>query len=252
MDLQLEIDVPETIAAYAGYALFAGNLNELGFNGKTMVNTLNQYSFCMAEKDPAFKQALQQSNVLLPDGIAIVAAVKMDTGRSIQKISGWDLHQHLLGRLNQQAGRCFYLGSSAQTLKKIQQRLAADCPDVEAGFYSPPFKTVFSTEDNELMVEAVNNFKPDVLFIGMTAPKQEKWAVEHLQQLNASIICTIGAVFDFYAGTVKRPGKFWIRLGLEWLGRLLHEPKRLWKRYLYYGPVFLFLLIKYKLHLKLF
>lgn len=248
MELQLETDVPEATAAYAGYALFAGDLAELGFNGKTMVNTLNQYSFCIAENDAEFKHALQKSDVLLPDGIGIVAAIKLDTGKPVHKISGWDLHGHLLQRLNQRGGRCFYLGSSASTLKKIQQQLATDFPTIEAGFYSPPFKTVFSAEDNERMVEAINSFRPDVLFIGMTAPKQEKWAAEHLQQLNASIICTIGAVFDFYAGTVKRPGKLWITLGLEWFGRLLNEPKRLWKRYLYYGPVFVFLLLKYKLH----
>ena len=246
MDLQLEIAVPEATTAYASYTLFTGSLAKLGFNGKTIVNTLNQYSFCMAENDPEFKQALQQSDILLPDGIAIVAAAKMATGKPIRKISGWDLHGHLLARLNRQGGRCFYLGSSAQTLKKIQQQLAFDFPNIKAGFYSPPFKQEFSTEDNEQMVEAVNNFKPDVLFIGMTAPKQEKWATKHQHQLNASIICTIGAVFDFYAGTVKRPSKFWIILGLEWFGRLLHEPKRLWKRYLYYGPVFVFLMIKYR------
>jgi N-acetylglucosaminyldiphosphoundecaprenol N-acetyl-beta-D-mannosaminyltransferase len=74
----------------------------------------------------------------------------------------------------------------------------------------------------------------------MTAPKQEKWVFEHKKKLNAKVICSIGAVFDFYAGTVKRPNKIWRNLGLEWLGRLLREPKRMWKRYLYYGPIFLY------------
>ncbi len=250
MDLSLNLNVIEAKVNYLGYELFTGSLDDVDFTGKTIINTLNQYSFCIAEKDAEFKEALQQSDILLPDGIGIVAAVKLDTGKPIRKISGWDLHGNLLARLNQQSGRCFYLGSSVQTLLKVQHQLTSDFPDIKAGFYSPPFKAVFSTEENERMIEAVNNFKPDVLFIGMTAPKQEKWVTKHQHQINASIICTIGAVFDFYAGTVKRPGKFWIILGLEWFGRLLNEPKRLWKRYLYYGPIFLFLLIKYKLNFK--
>ncbi len=251
MDLPMYRDVLEARANYLGYQLFTGDLSELGFKGKTIVNTLNQYSFCMAEKDPEFKEALQQSDVLLPDGVGIIAAIKLHTGRLIPKISGYDLHSHLLKRLNQRGGRCFYLGSSLQTLQKLQQRLGVDYPNIKSGIYSPPFKTVFSAEDHEQMIKAVNNFKPDVLFVGMTAPKQEKWVAAHQHQINTNIICTIGAVFDFYAGTVKRPNQVWINLNLEWLGRLLSEPKRLWKRYLYYGPVFLFLLIKYKLHFRL-
>ena len=88
------------------------------------------------------------------------------------------------------------------------------------------------------MINAVNAFRPDVLFIGMTAPKQEKWAFANKEMLDAPIICSIGAVFDFYAGTVKRPGKAWIYCGMEWLVRLVKEPKRMWIRYGYYGPVF--------------
>ena len=97
------------------------------------------------------------------------------------------------------------------------------------------------------MINAVNNFKPDVLFIGMTAPKQEKWAFKNKNQLDAKIICSIGAVFDFYAGTVVRPHPFWINLRLEWFIRLLKEPKRMWKRYLYYGPVFIISILTKKI-----
>jgi N-acetylglucosaminyldiphosphoundecaprenol N-acetyl-beta-D-mannosaminyltransferase len=93
--------------------------------------------------------------------------------------------------------------------------------------------------------------KPDVLFIGMTAPKQEKWAHAYKAVLDAKVICSIGAVFDFYAGTIERPNKIWINLGLEWLGRLVKEPKRMWRRYLYYGPVFGFYLVREKIRLLL-
>ena len=103
---------------------------------------------------------------------------------------------------------------------------------------------MFSEEDNAVMLMHINAFKPDVLFVGMTAPKQEKWSKDNAHQLDTKTICAIGAVFDFYAGTVKRPSQFWIRLKLEWFIRLVKEPKRMWRRYLYYGPFFLYLLLK--------
>ena len=93
------------------------------------------------------------------------------------------------------------------------------------------------------MISAVNEFKPDVLFVGMTAPKQEKWNDENKDKLEANVICSIGAVFDFYAGTITRPGKVWIKLGLEWFIRLLKEPKRMSKRYIYYGAPFVWMII---------
>ncbi|MBC5992528.1 WecB/TagA/CpsF family glycosyltransferase [Pontibacter sp. SD6] len=229
-----------------GYPIFTGSLNTLPFHQKTLVNTINQYSYCIAEGDAEFKNSLLKSDVLLPDGIGIVAASRFIKGKKIFKIAGADLHQHLLKKLAISGGRCFYLGSSEETLSKIKKRLAVDFPSVQVGTYSPPFKANFSEEDSEDMIFRVNVFKPDVLFIGMTAPKQEKWAFEHKENLDAKMICSIGAVFDFYSGRIKRPGKLWIKFGLEWLVRLVKEPKRMWKRYIYYGAVFGFYLFEHK------
>ena len=111
---------------------------------------------------------------------------------------------------------------------------------------SNPFKSIFTQSDNDKMIDAINSFEPDVLFVGMTAPKQEEWAIKFKESLDAKIICSIGAVFDFYAGTKKRPDKIWIDMGLEWFGRFVDEPKRMWKRYLYYGPIFIWVLFKNK------
>ena len=224
---------------FKNYSIFNGNLNQVGVSQKTLINTINQYSFCIAEEDIAFKNSLQYADVLLPDGMAIVAAVRFLTGKKIKKIAGADIHHHLLQELNQKSGRCFYLGSSESTLLKIKQRVAIEFPNITVGTFSPPFKTEFSKTDNEKMIETVNDFETDILFVGMTAPKQEKWAFVHKEQLDTKIICTIGAVFDFYAGTVERPSPFWINMKLEWFIRLVKEPKRMWKRYLYYGPVFI-------------
>ena len=113
-------------------------------------------------------------------------------------------------------------------------------------YLSPPFKDSFSVEENQKFVSAINEFNPDVLFVGMTAPKQEKWVLQNKSKLNVKIIASIGAVFDFYAGNVKRPSKFWIDLGLEWFIRFLQEPKRLFKRNLY-SIVFVVKILKAKL-----
>lgn len=229
------------------YSVYSGAFNQIGFASKILINTINQYSYCIAEEDALFKEALQKSDVLLPDGMAVVAAVRLLSGKKIKKIAGADIHLHLLEELERKGGSCFYLGSSEKTLKKIEERIAIAYPNVKVASYSPPYKPEFSEEDNQQMIQAVNAFQPDVLFVGMTAPKQEKWAYSHKDYLDTKIICCIGAVFDFYAGTVQRPSSFWINLRLEWFIRLLKEPKRMWKRYLYYGPVFVGMMLREKM-----
>jgi N-acetylglucosaminyldiphosphoundecaprenol N-acetyl-beta-D-mannosaminyltransferase len=232
------------------YNLFTGILADMPLTSKTVINTINQYSYCIAEEDPKFKKALTESEILLPDGDGIVFAERLLSGKKIKKISGTDLHLHLLNVLNEKKGRCFYLGSSPSTLEKIKNKLNKEYPGIEVGTYSPPFKIQFTEQDNLDMIAAVNAFQTDVLFIGLTAPKQEKWSNEHKAALNANLICSIGAVFDFYAGTVKRPGEVWIKMRLEWLGRFVSEPKRMWRRYFYFGPVYLGMIMRIKMKVK--
>lgn len=212
---------------------------EFSHETQIIINTINPHSYCVAKTDPQFQQALQASDVLLPDGIGIVYATKWLAGKRIKKIAGSDLHIHLIQKANKEGLKIFYLGASQETLEKIMNRLSIEQPNCISGFYSPPFKTEFSQEDNEQMMAAINAFAPDILFVGMTAPKQEKWVHAYKSQINANIICSIGAVFDFYAGTVKRPSALWINLGLEWLIRFLGEPKRLFKRNFISSSIFL-------------
>jgi N-acetylglucosaminyldiphosphoundecaprenol N-acetyl-beta-D-mannosaminyltransferase len=220
----------------------------LEFQSKpSIISTINPHSYCIAKEDPDFENALQASDVLLPDGIGIVFAARWLVGKRISKIAGSDLHTHLIQKANKEGLKIFYLGASQNTLQKIQSRLAKEQPNCKGGYYSPPFKAEFSQEENTEMIAAINAFAPDILFVGMTAPKQEKWVHAHKSHVDARIICSIGAVFDFYAGTVKRPSAFWINLGLEWLPRLLKEPKRLFKRNFISTPRFLFDLVTWKI-----
>ena len=214
---------------------------------KTVINTINPHSYCVVKKDYAFKEALQQSDFLLPDGSGIVLAAKVLNGKKIKKIAGADIHQYLLEQAHLNNQKVFYLGASESTLQLIQKRIEKEFPNIQVASFSPPYKATFSKEDTVAMLAAVNAFKPEVLFVGMTAPKQEKWVYANKEAINAHIIVSIGAVFDFYAGTVKRSSPFWIKLGLEWLPRLVRDPKRLWKRNFISTPKFIIEIIWYKL-----
>lgn len=230
-----------------GYNVYSDDLEHLSFSrDKTIINTINAHSYVVARSDPHFRKALLASDVLIADGFPIVMAARILNKRKINKIAGEDMFFYLLKKLNTSKGRCFFLGSSEKTLNKINERLITEYPEVKTGFYSPPYKEKFSASDNEIMLNEINRFKPDVVFVGMTAPKQEKWVHENYESMEAGIICSIGAVFDFYARNIKRPSDFWIKLRLEWFIRLINEPSRLWRRYLISSPRFLkeLLLIK--------
>jgi N-acetylglucosaminyldiphosphoundecaprenol N-acetyl-beta-D-mannosaminyltransferase len=231
-----------------GYDVFNDELSTISIktSNKIIVNTINPHSYVTAKTDHLFKEALLASETLIADGSGIVMAAKQIHDEKIKKIAGADLHQYLLSELNKCHGSVFYMGAASNTLMKIRERLTRDFPNVKVGSYSPPYKEIFSNEDNQVILEQINSFNPDVLFIGMTAPKQEKWLYQNKEQLKFKIASSIGAVFDFYAGTVVRPSQFWIYIHLEWLPRLLKEPKRLWKRNFISTPIFIFDLLKEK------
>ena len=218
--------------------------------GKFLVDTVNAHSFVVAQKDEAFAKALMNSDALLPDGISIVKACRwLDTENvPFEKIAGADLFAYEMGKLEAKGGTCFFLGSSPETLALIERKAKEVYPNITVKSYSPPFRDSFSRTESQEMVDAVNAAHPDLLWVGMTAPKQEKWLYDHWADLD--IHChagAIGAVFDFFAGTVKRAPEGWIRLGLEWLYRLIKEPRRTWRRYLVSNPVFCWLVLKEKI-----
>jgi N-acetylglucosaminyldiphosphoundecaprenol N-acetyl-beta-D-mannosaminyltransferase len=209
----------------------------------------NPHSLVVASKDILFQAALKNMDILLPDGTGIIIAAKILGLPCNEKIAGTDFFLGL-SRIANEKGcvRYFFLGSSEKVLGLIVERIKRDFPAIEVcGTYSPPFRAEFSHEDHSLMVSVINDARPDVLWIGMTAPKQEKWIYENQVNLKVPFIAAIGAVFDFYAGTKKRSSDFWIKIGLEWLPRFLKEPIRLWERNLKSTPIFLFWVLKEKI-----
>ena len=216
-------------------------------NGKILINTVNAHSFNTAQKDDLFADALRNGDYLIPDGVSIVKACKWLKAKSQPKerIAGWDLFVLEMEKLNRKGGKCFFMGSSPNVLELVKKRAASDYPNITVETYSPPYKPEFSKEDNEAIIHAINQACPDLLWIGMTAPKQEKWTFEHWDELDIHCHCgTIGAVFDFFAGTIKRAPQWWQRHGLEWLYRLMKEPKRMWRRYVLGNVLFLYNIAK--------
>ena len=220
-------------------------------DGKVLINTINAHSFNTAQKDELFAEALAKGGYLIPDGASIIKACKLLKGKSMPKerIAGWDLFAYEMQRLerkseerivNSEKLRVMFMGSSEKVLELIRQRAAVDYPNLEVVTYSPPYKPEFSDEDNKAIIQAINDANPDLLWIGMTAPKQEKWTYKHWKDLNIHChVGTIGAVFDFYAGTAQRAPIWWQEHSLEWLYRLVKEPKRMWRRYVIGNPLFL-------------
>lgn len=218
-------------------------------SGKTLINTINAHSFNTAQKDALFAEALANGDYLIPDGASIVKACRWLKAKSQPKerIAGWDLFMFEMNKLNEKGGRVMFMGSSEKVLTLIREKAKVDYPRLDVVTYSPPYKPEFSDDDNKAIIDAINKANPDLLWIGMTAPKQEKWAYAHWNELNIHChVGTIGAVFDFYAGTAQRAPQWWQEHSLEWLYRLMKEPKRMWRRYVLGNPLFVWNIMKEK------
>ena len=195
--------------------------------------------------------------MLIPDGVSIAKACKWIKAKSLPKerIAGWDLFSFEMEKLERESEELrtkseeskivMFMGSSQKVLDLIVKLAAVDYPHLKVVTYSPPYKPEFSHEDNKAIIDAINAANPDLLWIGMTAPKQEKWTYSHWNELNIHChVGTIGAVFDFFAGTVERAPIWWQEHGLEWLYRLIKEPKRMCRRYIIGNSLFLWNMTK--------
>lgn len=223
--------------------------------GKVLINTINAHSYNVAQKDALFAEALMKGDVLLADGASIVHACRWlkTPSQPEERIAGYDLFEYEMAALEKRAEiaekrmKVFFMGSSQDVLRRIEERAAKDYPHLQIETYSPPYKAEFTEEDNDAIISAINAANSDLLWIGMTAPKQEKWTYSHWQELNIHChVGTIGAVFDFYAGTAQRAPLWWQQHSLEWLYRLLKEPRRMWRRYIIGNVLFVHNILREK------
>lgn len=234
-----------------GFKVFSDSLSKIDVENENckVINTISPNSYGVSTKDIEFKVALQNSDFLVLDGVYFAFASLLLNFENIKRNQGPDVFYHFMDRLNSKNGKAFFLGSSEKTLALIAQKVSIDYPMIRMKSFSPPFKSEFSDNDNKKMVEVVNEFKPDILFVGMTCPKQEKWAVKHRDSINAGLIISIGNVFDWYAGTQKMIHPIWFKLRLAWLIRIFLRPE-IFKRNIgnqmlfFYHVILIFLKIK--------
>ncbi|HUZ48000.1 MAG TPA: WecB/TagA/CpsF family glycosyltransferase [Terriglobia bacterium] len=189
-------------------------------------------------KRPAFKAILDSADLSVPDGMwtARVAAQKL--AAVPKRVRGADLLTAFCGLANRRGYSNYFYGDTDEVLAALSGKLKSSFPSLEiAGAFSPPFRTLTAREDEEI-VSAINRAKPDVLWVGLGLPKQERWIYEHLERLEVPIVVAVGAAFKFVSGKVKPAPRKVSELGLEWLWRLASEPRKCWRRALVYGPQF--------------
>lgn len=192
----------------------------------------NAYSVSLAKRDLRFQAVCKSAEFVLPDGYPIVWISAMLNHRIPERIAGPDFMLAYCRFCALKGYKVFFLGGTEDTLRSLQKNLQNQIPGLNvAGSVSPPFGE-WSSETNRMLVDTVNKSGADVLWVGVSTPKQDKWIQKYKHVLNAKIAMGVGAAFDFHSGNIRRAPKWMQRIGFEWLHRLASEPTRLWKRYL--------------------
>ena len=191
-----------------------------------------------SQKDKKLHHIVNSSGLATPDGMSVVWACKFFGHPNIERVYGPDLMLALC-QLSAQTGYSHYFyGGASGVPELLAERLTARFPGLKvAGSFSPPFRPLTSKEDTEIAAR-INAAAPDVVWVGLGTPKQDLWMAAHRSRLDASVLIGVGAAFDFHTGRQKQAPRWMQRNGLEWLFRLVQEPRRLWCRYLVYNPLF--------------
>lgn len=194
-------------------------------------------------RDPAFREVVNQADFATPDGSPLRHCIRLLHNLKQERVSGPDLMPALLRRAETTGQRVYFFGDTDEALKALVAKVRQKHPHVEiAGYFSPPFREMNETEKRD-MIAMINAASPDLLFVALGCPKQEKWMAEHKGKVMASMI-GVGYAFRTYAGLAERAPQWMQSLSLEWLFRLMQNPKRLWKRYLVTNSLFVWLIFK--------
>ena len=203
----------------------------------------NVHTTVMAEKDAEYRKIQNSAFLALPDGSPLALVQRLRGYRSAEQVAGPDLMPALWKATEHTAYSHYFYGSTPETIEALQKNLGSRYPELKiAGMEAPPFRPLTEEEDRQA-VERINASGADFVWVGLGAPKQEKWMYEHRGRIHG-VMFGVGAGFDFHAGTVKRAPDWMRRHYLEWLYRLVQDPKRLWKRYVQTNGKFLLLSVK--------
>ena len=187
---------------------------------------------------PALQAIHNNASLVVPDGMPIVWLLKFAGHAAADRVCGPELMPRYIAESVSRGDRHFFYGGSESAIVSLQNRVRAMAPGVcIAGAISPPYRALTEAED-EAMVSAINAAEPDIVWVGLSTPKQERWMAAHRDRLNAPALVGVGAAFDMEAGVIRRAPMFLRRTGFEWTYRLIKEPRRLWRRYLSSNPKF--------------
>ncbi len=191
-----------------------------------------------SQRDPELKAIHNRSGLTTPDGMPMVWAGQRAGAAWMQRVYGPDLMLAVLARAAERGWTSFLYGGREGVPELLAERLTARIPGLRiVGTYSPPFRTLTKAEDAAL-VEQINSANPDLVWVGLSTPKQERWMAAHVGRLSAPALLGVGAAFDINAGTLRQAPPWMQRSGLEWAYRLYREPRRLWRRYFSNNPRF--------------
>jgi N-acetylglucosaminyldiphosphoundecaprenol N-acetyl-beta-D-mannosaminyltransferase len=202
------------------------------------VGICNAHSVVTAAQDPAFATALAGADMNTPDGAPVAWMLRKLGHPEQQRINGPDLMLRYCALASQRDEAIFLYGASNETLTLLQKRLTQEWPTLKiAGAYSPPFRPL-SAEEDAATVKLINDSGAGTVWVSLGCPKQELWMAKQRGRINAVMI-GVGAAFDYHAGTLRRAPLWMQKRGLEWLYRLVTEPRRLWRRYLITNTAFI-------------
>ncbi|HEX8871978.1 MAG TPA: WecB/TagA/CpsF family glycosyltransferase, partial [Candidatus Acidoferrum sp.] len=191
-----------------------------------------------AQHDAEFKTILNAAGLVVADGMPLVWLGRRHGFEMRRRVYGPELMSTFLKQTARRGYRHYFYGGAPGVAEELAGRMAARYPGLEvAGTYSPPYRALTEEEDGAV-VEAIERAKADVVWVGLSTPKQERWMYEHRERLGAPVCVGVGAAFDFHTGRVAQAPEWMREHGLEWLYRLWKEPRRLWRRYLVYGAEF--------------
>jgi N-acetylglucosaminyldiphosphoundecaprenol N-acetyl-beta-D-mannosaminyltransferase len=204
----------------------------------------NVFSVVLSKNNKEFATICNNADLVLPDGLPIVWASKLLRPRLPQRIAGPDFMGEFCGICAQNGYSMFLLGGRSDYLNSLVENLKKAHPRIQiSGAYSPPFGE-WDENENRKIIKMINDSHADVLWVGVSTPKQDYWIYENKNQLKTKVAIGVGAAFDFHSGRVKRAPIWMQKNGLEWLFRLLQEPRRMWKKYLVTNLLFISLIAK--------
>ncbi|MGV3722191.1 MAG: WecB/TagA/CpsF family glycosyltransferase [Actinomycetota bacterium] len=210
-----------------------------------LVCTGNLDHLVTLQQDAEFRSAYREADLVLADGMPIVWISRLRRGAGLkERVAGSDLFWRLASASHASGLRLFYLGGSPGSAQRAADAVMRKYPAARiCGIYCPPFETFNTAAEQDRIRALISAAKPDVLLVGLGAPKQEKWIVANREQLQVPVSIGVGGSFEMAGGIVRRAPRWMQRLGVEWVHRLLQEPGRMWKRYVCRDLPFFFQLL---------